>query len=425
MQSKFFLLLLDEEILLIDVEDKKRYSLKEELKKIQQDLMEIFSHKPYNPLYLFVDRNHLEIQEEQLPSLWLWDRIRFLRHKRETWSSEKKLYKYRFFKQEGKTYLQWIQIAQNDSVMYWVSWLQSLSNPFGDIFFISLEAKKFLKAHLKPSAKYQMLIYGLSSQNARIVVFKEKRLLLFRPLEKDEDLRGSLHFLSREHPDLYENLYILNLIPGISCKLPNVTSLFIHDDFINFMRQQKRPIFSFNDFLWTGKKAMQILLFCFLVVSGIFISQGIHLKNKSILLSPKIGSLKMRIQQLNDLLKNKNIEHLKRTIAAYQCLQKKRKNCLKTIEDLSLILNQYHVKIENFTWSFLEKEELEIRFFIPIKDPNVLEKYFIDLVSSLQKAFHPGMVNVIEGPYNSASHESYKYPMDIPLPMVRLRITQS
>src|SRR5438445_5329756 len=145
MGEKFILLLTDEEIILYQGSFKKIYSLEEGIESIQSKLKNHFLKTPKTSFLLLIDRNQQDVKEETLPPLRIWDRFRLLSHKRAEWANQGKFHDDHVFKQDEKSFLQWVNISQNDPVSAWCSWIKDLPNPCEGIRFVSLEAGQFLK----------------------------------------------------------------------------------------------------------------------------------------------------------------------------------------------------------------------------------------------------------------------------------------
>jgi hypothetical protein len=102
--------------------------------------------------------------------------------------------------------MRWIHLPQHDPGVSWISFVKARS---GDVFFVALEGERFFKKQFPSSKGYHMLLYSSPSQKIRHMIFKGKRLLLTRASEREEDIKSSLHFLSRTHADIHETLEVL------------------------------------------------------------------------------------------------------------------------------------------------------------------------------------------------------------------------
>lgn len=426
MSEKIVLIFSDEEIIFHKGSSKKTYSFTEGIEQIGVELKKLFSLTPKVPFCVLIDRNHQDVREEQLPPLFLWDRMRLLSHKRENWKLQGKFFGYHYFKQDKKYFLQWVNISQTDSLIPWLTWIKSLANPLRGVFFLSLEAGKFLKKHGSPSQVYHMLIYKISSDKTRHVIFKDKRLLLFRPLSGDEDLRMSLHFLSRTYPDIHEKLQILSLNPPIPLKIPHVTTLSNPQEFIDFLALQKRALLSLNitstsQNLWIKRGILLffVVLFC---LGNVLTYQALNYKKEVENLLPKIKELNIQINAHQNILKNKKVNFLRSGLDYYNYIKSQIKDPLKNFESLSSVLKKHHIRLQNLQWNAENGVSMEIDFIMQNQEGNDLSDKINALLSSLATVFPNSRVHMIEGPFKSSAHETYKYPSELPLPRVHLRI---
>lgn len=426
MKRNIFLIISDEEIALFERTVEKRYPFKEGTEHIQATLKKDLSLIPKTSLSVLIDRTHQDIREEQLPPLLPWDRWRFLIHKREEWASQGKVPGYRFFKQDKKTFFQWVTLSSNDALMPWLSWLQSLSHPLGGVFFASLEAGRFLHKHFPPSEQYHMLIYKLSPQKIRYVIFKGKRLLLFRPWSGEEDLRTSLHFLHRAHPDIHEKLQILNLIPSLSLSFPHVVTLSEPRAFIDFLITQKGSSLSLNicpsgPSQW-AKRGTSLMLTSFLFLTGFSIYQTVHYKRQTQSLLPQISILERQIQEDKRLLKNKDVALLRAALARYDHLTSRITDPFVHLENLAPLLHKHHLHLETLSWSNEQGTSLELGFSMKNDHEPLLSHQFNALLSSVHQTFPQSHIHILEGPFKSGSHETYKHPSDMPIPIATIRV---
>ncbi len=314
MRKKFFLYLTDEEIILYRGTQEKLCSFKNDAEGIEHELQKFLSFSPKVPLCILIDRSHQYVREEKLPALLPWDRIRFLHHKKVEWRTLEGYFGFHFLKQKGEIYLRWIHVALNDFLSSWLVWAHSLPNPSGGIFFIPLEAGIFLKKHFSSLTDYQMLIYPVSSKETRHVIFKGKRLLLSRGLLGKEDIRSSLHFLSRSYPDIHEKLHILTLMQEDVLPFPHVKVLVDPQAFFKFLALQKRPSLLIQRNVSSRGRWLRVgggvIFLSVLVATGITIYQGLDYQYKRKALLPKIEYLKTQGHFLESLLQNKDIDSL-------------------------------------------------------------------------------------------------------------------
>ena len=427
MSERFFLLLTDKEIILRKGSSLKNYPLSEGIEHIQIKLKNALSLTPKAPLCLLIDRNHQDIREEQLPPLFLWDRFRLLSHKKEAWASQGKFYGYTFFKQEGSSFLQWLAIAQNDPLTHWILWIKSLPNPLDSIFLMPLEAGNLLKKHFYSSHNYHILIYKINLCNTRYVIFKGKRLLLSRPWSGEENLRTSLHFLSRIYPDIHEKLEILNLNKDISIIFPHVTTLTNPHVLMDFLMRQKRNSLSFNirplsQNLWM-KRSIRFSSLLFIFFTGLLVYEGLNYERNTKYILSEINILRDLVQNRKEFLKNKDITLLRSAVAHYTYIQSQQiKDPFHAFETLSQALRKHHLRLESLTWIHEQKTEIDISFFMRTHKKTTLSAEFNAFLFSLHQSFPHSHIQIIEAPFNSGEHETYKYTSKLSFPLARIRM---
>jgi hypothetical protein len=426
MNEKLILLLTDDEIILYKGLTTHTYRLAEGIDPLQDRLKNLISLTPKIPLCLMIDRNQQDMREEQLPPLMPWDRLRLLSHKQEEWTTQGKFHGYRFFKQGGQSFLQWVNITQNDPLMPWLLWIKSLENPLEGVFFVSLEAGRFLKKHFPSSPHYHLLIYKISHK-MRYVLFKDRRLLLCRPFSGEEDIRSSLHFLSRLYPDIYEKLHILSLVEKISLTFPHVMTLADPHAFMDFLISQKRGTLSLNvtfssQDLWI-RRGIGFVLMGSLVLTGLSVYQGLQDTQETETLLSKIEVLKGQIRNRKVLLNNKNIPQLRSALDHYNHLKPQIRSPLKSLERLGLALEKHHLRLQSLLWEEAPSVSLEISFMMQNREQDVLDDHFKAVLSALGKGFPNSHIRVIEGPFKSGSHETFEYPPGLAAPTAHVRIT--
>lgn len=424
MKEKFLLILMNEELILYKDLRKKVYVLKENIEEIRAELRNFFSSSPKIPLYLLIDPNPQELREEELPPLWLWDQLRLLYHKKQHWASHGKLYGYHFLKQDKKTYLQWISLAQNDPLIGWLSWIKSLPNPFLGVYFVPLEAGAFIQKHHTSPDDYGMLIYTLSSSKTRHAIFKGRRLLLSRSFSGEEDLKSSLHFLSRTSPDIHKKIQVFNLNHDISLKLTKEIKLVAPDSFIHFLTHQKPTTLSLKintsiHGVWFERSVLTTFILSFFL-TGLLIHQGIEYQIATRAEEAKIALLQIQLRGRALFLKNKDVRKQRAALVHYQRLRSPKKDLFFTLKKFSPLLGQYHVKLENFIWD--DGQNFEIRFSLPNHKDKTLSSLFNSLLMSFHQVFPKSHVQVLEAPFKSSSHETYKHPTEHSHPIAHIRL---
>lgn len=355
---------------------------------------------PKTPLCVLIDRQ--DIREEQLPQLMPWDRWRLLAHKKEG------LYGYRIFKQEGKSFLQWASIPEHDPLFPLLT-----SHPRIRALFVPLEAGQFLKAY--PS-KYNILIYQIGSHKPRYVVFKDKRLLLARSFVGEEDLKTSLHFLNRHHPDIYEGLQVVNLVEGVKLSFPRVIT--VPDTFLDFLTSRKNGTLSIGpkNRQWMRKMLGLCTVSCFMLAGGL-VYQGLQEKNETNRITLKINEIRREILAI----KPGNITALRSAIAHHDHLKSQTRTPFSSLEKLADLLSKHPLKLQQLIWNHEKDLSLEISFLIKGES---LSDTFNAVLLSLGEAFPKSRVQVLEAPFKSGVHETYEYPLSDPHPMGRIRMVE-
>lgn len=465
MKEKFLLILTDEAIILYKGLSKTVYLFKEKTAEVQAELKNFLSHFPKVPLYLLLDRNPQELREEELPPLWLWDQWRLIYHKKQRWVSQGEMYGYQFFKQDKRSYLQWVSISRNDPLSGWLSWIKSLPNPFVGVYFIPLEAGIFMQKHHASHEDYGLLIHTLASAKTHHLIFKGKRLLLSRPFSGEEDLKSSLHFLSRSFPDIHEKIQVFNLNPQVYLNLSQNIKVLDPDSFIHFLTVQKATTLSLKintlaPSLWF-KRGLHFAFLLSFFLTIFLIYQGIEYQTATQAEESKIAFLKTQLQlspnyhaeplvpakagiisaskenpkhpresgnqddtrevtevELRKSIK-KNIEKQRAAISHYHYLQSQEKDFFLVLTKLSAVLEKHHLSLESFIW---DDKAFEIVFFLPNHKTIDLSEHIRNLLRSFSQAFPKSHLHILEGPFKSGAHETYKYPPEFPYPRARLRL---
>lgn len=427
MKEKFLLYLTDESATLYKGAHEKILHLKKDIKEAQEELQHFLSSFPKSSLSLLIDRSQEDLREEKLPSLFLWDRIRYLVHKKRAWAEEKGYVNYRIFKQEGETYLRSIHIPPHDSLLSWLLWMDSLPLFRKNTFIVPLEAEKFLNKHLSPSSDYQILFYSLSKPQIRHLVFKRKRLLLSRLSQKEDDFKASLHFLSRSYPDIYENLWGLSLVKEFTIDLPRVHVLPDRQALLHFISQLKRPTLSLNKSFRVKKSFFQMgggLVFLTLLLgSGYFIYGGLHFKKMSQNLVKEIKSLKAQKQLLFVKLGSKNVSLLRQGLDSFRWLRHFQESPLEFMEKMTPLLPNQNLQLERFTWHQGKNIEMTLDVLMQNQSAEGLTTQLKALLNGFQRVFPKSKVYLLQAPFNSGSYETFKIPSNLDIPLAQIKVT--
>jgi hypothetical protein len=423
MKDKFFLYLTDENVRLYRGSLHKLCVLPGSFKEVRSKLEGFLSSAPKIPLSLIVDCQLPNIREEKLPTLFPWDYIRFLFYKRAEWATLGGYVGSHFIREEGTFYLRWVHVSANDPLTPWVLWMKTLSNTCCGIFFAPLEAEKFLSQHFPKSNGYQVLVYEVSPQKIRHVIFKGRRLLLSRLSQGNEDIKSSLHFLSRSHPTLYENLKILTLTKETLLSFVPTKTLPDPQAFLWFLGALKRPLLPLRMSISLNKAWIRPIAFIagasFLMAIGIMIYEGQEYQTKAFALSKEIEALKSKIQHLKPLLTGQNVPHLRQALEQYHLLKVQKLTPFAALEKLSILLKKHQLHLEMVKWSPLE---IDIKFLMHGQDRKSLAPQLDSFLVSCRKVFLQGEVLLLQGPYKSSPQETFESLSEGALPMVRVKI---
>lgn len=423
MKDKFLLYLTDENVRLYRGSLDKLCVLGGSFKEVHSKLEGFLSFAPKIPLALIVDCQLPNIREEKLPTLFPWDYLRFLFYKRAEWAALGGYVGNHFIKEEGILYLRWVHVSENDPLTSWVLWMKTLSNPFCGIFFAPLEAGKFLRQHFPKSNEYQILVYEVSPQKIRHVIFKGRRLLLSRLSQGNEDIKSSLHFLSRSHSSLYENLKILTLTKENLLSFVPTKTLPDPQAFLWFLGSLKRPLLPLRMSISLNKMWIRPIAFIvgasFLMAIGIMVYEGQEYQTKALAISKEIEVLKGKIHHLKPLLAGHNVSRLRHALEQYQLLKVQSLTPFETLEKLSILLKKHQLHLEMVKWSPLE---IDIKFLMHEQDRKSLASQLDSFLVSCRKAFSQGKVLLLQGPYKSSPHETFESLSEGMLPMVHAKI---
>ncbi|MBS0272408.1 MAG: hypothetical protein JSR85_07170 [Proteobacteria bacterium] len=426
MKEKFLLYLTDKHALLYRGVDEKLGLLKSDFDTSHQEILKALIQSPTTPISLLVDRGHQDIQEEKVPVLLPWDRFRFLSHKKAQWTMDGGLAGFQFLKQEKERFFRWIHLSQDDPLNTWVAWIKSLSNPFGGIFFVPLEIGKFLRYHFPSTKKFQMFLYPVSFQENRHAIFKGDRLLLSRALQGEEDLRTSLHYLSRSFPDIHEDLHVISLLTKKSKFLSKATTLSEFGNFIRFLAEQRTPAILLRSnisqrVLWL-RISVGVFLLIVLSLTVIRVYQGINYKNRSSAFLYTLNEMKIRSRDLKHLLKDVDVKSFQRALEQYNYLKSLQMNPLETLDKLSSLIKKHHLYLESIRWIYEKKPEIILSFFMNHEPVSGLSMQIDLFISSCEELFPDSHVFVLEAPYNSGPQQVFNRLSLQSLPRAQVRI---
>lgn len=364
--------------------------------------------EPKASLYLLIDRTNQNIHEEKLPPLPFWDRARFLFHKKIGCASQGGFASFRFLKEGKDFYLRWVHIPQDDPIAPWISWVKSRGS---SVFFMALEAQRVFDKRSVSSKSYRMLQYLLPSQKTRHSIFKGNRLLLTRVSQEKEESQTSLHFLSRNYPDIHENIEILT---------PSFTFLI---DSISSQKKSLLPLrsasFSKNRWVHQGMGGLLIATFTWVSVD---VYKGIQFKTDVLPLLSEVRSFQKSAAAFKKKLSGTDVPLLRMALEQYATLQANRRDPLKDFKTLSHVLTHHPVRLEDVTWR--QGGQLEIILTVLIEETarETLVSCFDSFLDSLRKAFPQGQVRVEKAPFNSSPHEVFKSTFETNFPTASVKI---
>jgi len=348
-------------------------------------------------LHIYIDRSHQDVHEEKLPPLYPWDRWRLLSHKRSEFSSQGGFSGIQILREGKDRYLRWIHISKWDPIY------PLLLKATDGIFFVPLELGSFMRKEGSDSSIYQMFVYPLPYSKARHVIFKGKRMLLSRITQEGDDIKASLHFLSRTFPDIFEMFHVKHFED-----LKPV---------LKYLATRKLPVLPFcNKLQKPYAKICGVVVLSGLISGMIFeVAQGISFKYKTILFFPQIDTINLKINKINP---TQDVESIRKALTQYNYLKSHQMDPLTTFQELSAILDKHQVRLIKLDW----RQGKEIDLFLTFLREENLTDQFDPLVNSLRDAFPKGQIQVIEAPFNSSAHESFKGVDKEAIPIAHIRI---
>jgi hypothetical protein len=413
MKEKYFIYLMDDEAILYDQSLKKRASFAVSFEKAKDSLEKYI--KPKTSVHLLIDQNSQDIHEEKLPPLLPWDIFLLFYHKKASCAALGGYGGFQFFRQNKETYFRWIHISASDARLSWISWT---INHFGQVFFASLEGRRFLNYYLPSSKKYHLLQYSLPSQKTRHVVFKGKSLLLSRLSQENEDDKSCLHFLSRTYQDIYDNLDSINLNENRTNLRPN--------SFLRFITSQNKPSLrlrpvAFSKDIWI-RRGFAIVLSLSVLWMGIETYRSYDFKRKKHSLCSEYETLKRITEGPLPTFSEKNMATLQKALDQFSSLKPYFHDPLKDFEKLSHIMRTHPISLESLKWSFNDHLEMTLSFLMREEIKGVLPTQFEALLSAFQTLFQGSQIQVLEAPYHSSPHETFVRSTEEALPLVTIRI---
>jgi hypothetical protein len=410
-KDKYLIYLMDGEAILYNQSFEKVCTLPATFEEAEIILNNYLKSKIY--ISLLIDQNHQDIQEEKLPPLFPWDLLRLLHYKKASCAVLGGYGGFQFFRQNKETYLRWVHIPEKDARTHWISWTLNHS---GQVSFAALEGRNFLNHSFPSPKKYQLLSYSLPSQKIRHVVFQGKRILLSRLPQGEEEVKSSLHFLSRPHPDVYDDIDIINLdekgVPSYPYGL------------IEYIASQRKSSFCLHHLLMSKslwiRKGMGGFLSLLLLWMGVEVYESFDFKQKNVSLLSDNMFLKRTTEV--SLLPSKDTPLFHRAVDQFTFLKFYLHDPLKDFEQLAQALKAHPIHLESLIWSFNNHREITLSLSMEGETQNSLPEHFETLLSSLRDHFPKCQIQVIQAPYNSSPHETYKSSSEDSRPLVTLQV---
>ncbi|MBI2707058.1 MAG: hypothetical protein HYX35_01915 [Proteobacteria bacterium] len=407
MKDKFLLYLTDEEIILYKGAAEKIATF---TGSFEESVPILETHLgPKGSLCLLIDRTQQDIHEEKLPPLFFWDRARLLFHKKVSCSSQGGYASFHFLKQEGDVYLRWVHLPQQDPIVPWIDFIKVRA---GHVFFVALEGGRLLGKKLSSSKGYHMVLYSSPSQKMRHMVFKGKRLLLVRTSQGEEDIKGSLHFLSRTYADIHETLEV------VECDSQELISSVVSQKKSSF----PLALAAFSTAPWI-RKSMGAGLSLICLWTGVEVYEGSVFKRKTPFVLSEGSSLKEASQALTSRLDGKDVSWMRRALAHYDELKPSKTEFLQDIQQLSLLLKMYPIRLESMRWHQEQQLEILLSFLIEECDTkNEALETFEAFLLSAHEHFPNSHLQVLEAPFKSGPQETFKDSSEGELPRVQVKI---
>lgn len=426
MKMNFLLLLTDNTAIIYNQDYKNVLTCEGNFEETKEPIASFLRDFPRVSFHLLIDLKTNFIHEDRLPSLYPWDLIRYIFHKKNEGKSKNSFFASSLLKQDKISYLRWIHVPQNDTLHPWLLWFEAFPKSAGKVFFVPLEIEGLLKKQQPPLSPYQVLFYSLSPQTQSYVIFEKKRLLLVRLFHSKDDFQAALHFLSRKFPDIHEKLQIYSVNSKTDFLNSQVIKLNEPNYLLKYFFSQKKPSLKIQRRFYLSQSWIRTSILSFIafltLMNGILLYQAYDYKNKLPRVEAHSKALKLHIETLKKDLGEQNILSLQKAINAYSFLKSENSFSFKIFEKLALLLKNKPLKLDALTLKY--GKGLEILLDISMKQEAVQElvKAFDHLLLSCKTIFPQGQVDVLEAPLNSGPHETFKSSLTSPLPLTKIRI---
>lgn len=252
------------------------------------------------------------------------------------------------------------------------------------------------------------------SHQGRHCVFKGKHLLLARASQGEADVKAVLHFLSRTHPDIHDNVDVVN-----------VDVL----DLVRFVGSQKKPSFPLaptplSTMPWRRQGMGFFLLFIGLW-AGIEVYDGVVFKRKITPLVSETAALKQISKALVSRLQGQDVSQLRKALAHYDEVKVYAKGPLEDLDRLSSLLKAHPIHLESISWRQDQHPEITLIFLIDSPTRKASLTAFEGFLKSSHEHFSGHHIQVLEAPFNSSPHETFMDAHEEVLPRVQIKIVGS
>jgi hypothetical protein len=157
-------------------------------------------------------------------------------------------------------------------------------------------------------------------------------------------------------------------------------------------------------------------------MNGILLYQAYDYKNKLLGVQTHTKTLKLHIETLKRDLGEQDIPSLQKAINAYSFLKSGNAFSFKIFEKLALLLKNKPIKLEGLSLKYEKCLEILLDISMKQRAAQELLNDFDHLLLSCKTTFPQGQVDVLEAPFNSGPHETFKSSLTSPLPLAKIRI---
>ncbi|MEB3702988.1 hypothetical protein Bealeia1_00222 [Candidatus Bealeia paramacronuclearis] len=388
-------------------------------------LDEILKSSPLLPLRILIETSSLQFQSEPLPKLSLWDRLSYLKHKRELLDETITLKDVRYEKD-----------TVNSSYMKpspWGSgWIEGLPIPYEGIYFYPLEMMEygvFLDQTLKDKA--WMFVGSLEAGFLTQIIYDSGKILLSRLTKLPETLNATevQNFISKDLQQTFSYLKKKGVLHVSS--LEGFTSFqecppenhlkplsLDQDSLISFLgwwssrKSSKWQFFPKNSQTYNPKTILYLVKSAGIAAILLGFTINAYLLQNLYEASEKLSALEMRLAQLNyeethlrEETENHDIPLMKHVLERYDQIQNQTLAPLSDLEAIATIMPENpELAILDFHWDVPQNQEGSI-LLLHVKvneDENreIIADLFRDFKDSLEEKLGQKNINVLKAPFN-------------------------